>query len=167
MKSKLSIFLALLIVAALGIGGYYLLKNWKNGNLFGKNKTEVVVELDGQTQKELSVSLTDFYPGCEDKTYTIVLKAKEAGEYSVSLTFAKTGDVGLAPYVDVELYGQEKTLAEGKLSEFLNGKKTSIKTTLAAGETQEIKVTYGMGLEIGDEAQGQIADFKIVVTTRE
>ncbi len=122
---------------------------------------DATVILDGETQKELDVTLSDFLPG-DSKSYTVQIKNGKEEPITVTTSFEKTGTDTLAPFIDVEICIDGEKADSAKLSEYLQGKTIVFPDEFVAGSTHEIQITYSMSIEVGDEAQRTTADFNVV-----
>ncbi len=123
------------------------------------------IKINGEMQTELDVSIPELYPGSQS-SYTLQLKAEEEGEFTVSLQFQSEGNVALAKYVDVEVRCGEKSAAKGKLSSYIDGAEITLPDTLSEQATMQLEIIYSMAQDVGDEAQGATADFKILLSAR-
>ncbi len=158
--NKFAAIVCIAAVATVSVGAITWAYNNRNGN-----PMEKTVVLNGETQTESTVRLTDMYPGFST-SYQIQLKGKSDERYALTVSFEKTGEVSLAPFVDVSLYYGGERIADGKLSEFLEGKGGSVDAEFSSSKTQQIEIVYSMSEEVGDEAQNTTADFKVVLTER-
>ncbi len=123
---------------------------------------DATILLDGETRQEVTVSLTDFYPGKEEE-YTIQLKANEGDYYEIQVDFVTKGNEGLAPFIDLQLCMESKVLAEGKLDEYLNENKITFGCFFDEKESVNLQMIYKMDFSVGNEAQNQEASFSIVI----
>ncbi len=130
-----------------------------------EDATEKTVVLNGNAQEEMSVKLTDIYPGYTT-SYQIRLKGEKDKSYSVTVSFEEAGEVTMAPFVDVSVNYGGKTVGGGKLSELLEGKEATLQADFSSSTTQEVEIVYSMSEEVGDEAQNTVADFEVVLTER-
>lgn len=122
-------------------------------NTSGNVESDATIEIDGETHKTLEATLTGFYPG-SSQDYTIVLTSETSESYETYLSF-RDGSGELQNYIVVTVSTGTEEI-EKPLSELLGGE------TLFLGENvSEIKITYTMPEEVGNEAQGTTADFRI------
>ncbi len=130
----------------------------------GKQKTpqgeELVLKQDESLQ--FNVSLEGFASG-DSTAYDVELLGE--GEQSYTLAFEKNGNVELAQFVDVRVAYGEVVLAEGKLSEYLQGRTAEFSLFLVESEPQYIAIIYSMDIEVGNEAQNTVADFRTILTS--
>ncbi len=122
------------------------------------------VVIEGVEKKELSVSLEDFCPGYST-SYSVLLQGKE--NLRLQIAFRPEEEVSLAPYIDVQILWDTECLSQGKLSEYLAGKETEFVGNFTQVSEQEIQIVYSMGLDIGDEAQNAVAEFKLILDSKE
>ncbi len=164
MKKKLLslIFIVVLSTVTLVDLGYFVWKRMQSQS-FASEKT---IRLDETEQTEMEVHLSGLCPG-DSTSYTLHLKAREGEDFSVLMSFDKSGASNLAPFVDVEICLQGEKIDGGKLSEYLNGKIVTFPTRFDGGSQIDVEISYSMGLEVGDEAQNTTADFSIVLSKQE
>ncbi len=121
-----------------------------------------VVVLNGETQKNLAVSLTGFYPTLS-KTQVVNLSARQGDAYNVTVDFEETGDTALAEFLTAEVKVGETVVGTALLKEYLEGKEITFDCSFDKSETVALEITYSMGMEIGDEAQNTEAYFDVVI----
>ncbi len=122
---------------------------------------DVTIILDGETQKELDVTLSDFLPG-DSKSYTVQMKNGAEDALTVEMSFEKADTDSLASFIDVEISVNDEKVDSAKLSEYLQGKTIPFPTEFIAGSTHEVEIKYSMSIDVGDEAQKTTADFQVV-----
>lgn len=121
----------------------------------GNVDSDAVIEIDGETFRSLSVELTGFYPGSEQK-YTIELTSESSDAYEVTLSFRDDDEnATLKNYLNVTISAQDVKI-EKSLNELLGGGEVSLGTNVS-----EITIAYSMPEDTGNEAQGATADFYI------
>ncbi len=118
--------------------------------------------LDENGKIAFEVELIDIVPG-DEKVYTIHMETTAGGDYKVKFDFEETGDISLAPFIDIELRSDDKVLARAKLSDCLAGDDITVPVTIKAGAA-DIDIAYIMDIEVGDEAQNKICDFIFTVS---
>ncbi len=126
---------------------------------------DVTVIIDGKTQKELDVTLSDFLPG-DSKSYTVQMKNGAEDALTVEMSFEKADTDTLAPFIDVEVSINGEKVDNAKLNEYLQGKTISFPNEFVAGSTHEVQITYSMSIDVGDEAQKTTADFQVVFNSK-
>ncbi len=124
----------------------------------GDLKENTVIKVNGETDKTLKAELSGFYPGCE-KEYVIALKGSLVSEGCVTLEF-RNGENhgGLENYINVKITAGEIAV-EKPLKDLFDGNKIDF-----GNNVSEIKITYSMPENTGNEAQGTTAFFYIDVT---
>lgn len=156
MSKKITIALIVLCLAMTACGTTIYFVNKSNNNL--GNKTEINV--DGDTVKELSVNLSDFYPG-NTQTFEINLKGNSADDYTVTINFRNDETSGaLENYLTVVI-STDKVTIEKSLKELLEGDEISL-----GKNASNIKIHYTMPETVENEAQGATADFYIEVSAK-
>lgn len=151
----LSVVFALLAVAG-SLLGIHFIKS-KNENI--KN---ITLSGDGISTETLAVSLENFYPTLTEN-YNINLRCTVSGTYKVKLQLEKTGDGTLDKYLNLQVVCDNKEIASGKLSEFLQGK--LIEFECAISDTAvKIEIRFTMPQEVGNEGQNTAVDFNIILS---
>ncbi len=160
MKKKLLslIFIVVLSAVTLVDLGYFVWKRMQKRS-FSNEKT---IYLNETEQTEMEVHLSGLCPG-DNASYELRLKAIEDAAFDIVMSFDETGASSLAPFVDVEIRLQGEKIDGGKLSEYLEGKLVSFSTRFDSTTQINLEISYGMGLDVGDEAQNTTADFSITL----
>lgn len=156
MKKKLTLILILacVVMAFTGVVMYAVLQG--HGNL----KEHTVIELNGETRKNLKAELTGFYPGNE-QSYKITLTGEESENYAVTLNFYEDKKGGtLENYLTVTITTKDVKV-EKQLKELLDGEKLEL-----GKNASEITIAYFMSEDADNEAQGATADFYIELTAK-
>lgn len=114
------------------------------------------------TRESLEFSANGLKPG-DVREYTINLKGKSVGIYTLVFDFVEVENGTLKNFVDVAMqYGQESYTF--KLSELLEGKTVSFQCRIGVKDSTVVKVIYSMAVDIGNEAQSATTDFAINLT---
>lgn len=156
MKKKLSLILILVcvVMAFTGVVMFVVLQGQSN------LKANTVIELNGETRKNLKAELTGFYPG-NAQEYKITLTGEEAENYVVTLNFRRDNDGGaLENYLTVTITTKDVKV-EKQLKDLLDGEKLEL-----GKNASEITITYAMSEDADNEAQGTTADFYIELTAK-
>ena len=114
------------------------------------------------TRESLEFSANGLKPG-DVREYTINLKGKSAGNYTLNLDFVEVDDGALKNYVDVALQYGDKSYTY-KLSDLLDGKAVSFNCRIGISSATVIKVIYSMPTDTGNEAQKATCDFRVNLT---
>ena len=126
-------------------------------------RDEATIEINGTTTKTLKVNFPAFKPG-EHYDYAVNLKCKAEGEYNVELEFSQTLDGGLKDYLSVEITCGDETY-RNTLGVMLDGEeKPRFSRSLSADAVTKILFRFYMPVEVGNEAQGKVADFNVILT---
>ncbi|MBR2614375.1 MAG: hypothetical protein IKC71_02110 [Clostridia bacterium] len=122
-------------------------------------KENTVIKISGETNKNLKSEIKGLYPG-KTVDYVISLKGETAEEYFVSLNFHNDNGGELKKYVVVAIVTDNGTIQK-TLEELLDGEPLS----LGQGVT-EIKLSYAMPIDTGDEAQGASVVFYVELNAK-
>lgn len=154
----LIIILSVIIVGGIVLGVFVLTSQ----DEFTKN---ITLGEDGSVSEEINVSLVGFYPG-HSVEYTINFGSSAAFGYDASISFEADGDCSLAEYIVVDMTLNGQSLNDGTLKDFIDGQDTvfSLENLNDGGAALVIK--YTMPSEVGNEAQGTVANFNVVVTAQ-
>ena len=124
-------------------------------------KEDVKVNAEGVTLETLTVKDLKLTPN-ESKEYTVNLTCAASGSYYISLDYEEIKDGGMKSFVDVIVKCDEAEVYNGSLTELLdNGRIIKFEDELHATEPLVVSICYKMPYNIGNEAQGTYADFKI------
>lgn len=160
MKKKLTyvLILSLTVLTAVGIVLGVQIQN--NHNEFEKS---ITLTESGETKETLEINISGLYPG-KRAEYTIRLGGN--GSFAVSLKFNSGNDVALAQYLNMEIELDGKLLDDGTLSEFLDGEALVFDCETNSKNPAKLVIRYTMPLDVGNEAQKTVADFKIDLTAK-
>ena len=123
---------------------------------------DVIIVRDGVNEVELVVDDLELVPGTVKK-YDIVMKAKDSGNYALSIIYNETLDGGMKPFVDVQiLYGEEE-IYNGSLSYLISGKEVLKEMSFDRGRMYKVTFIYSMSESVGNEAQRTTTSFDINV----
>ncbi len=156
MSKKITIALIALCLAMTVCGTTIYFVNKSDNDL--SNKTEI--NLNGDTAKELEVTLTDFYPG-STQTYEIKLKGNSADDYTVTINFRDDEKSGMLENYLTVVISTDKVSIEKSLKELLEGDEISL-----GKNASNIKIRYTMPESVGNESQGTTADFYIDISAK-
>lgn len=123
---------------------------------------EVVVERDGVTEIELVVDDLQLTPGAV-KTYDVVLKSKDKGDYILDIFYNETVDGGMKDFVDVQIIYADEVIYDGTLTDLIGGREVMHPLTMERGMIYELTFVYSMPDTIGNEAQKTTTSFDISV----
>lgn len=153
-KVKLILTLACVAMAFIGILIFFVLSDC------GKLLEYTTITIRGETTKTLSAEITDLRPGSSNE-YKITLNGDHPEEFYITLSFREKSNGNLKDYIGVKIETDNVTV-EKTLKELLDGKE---KISLGRNST-DIKVTYTMSLEAGNDTQGADIAFYIDLTAK-
>ncbi len=130
-----------------------------------KFANEKTIVLNEQPQTEMVVYLSGLCPGMR-VSYEIHLKANEGDRFGITMDFEKTDTDSLAQFVDVEIRLSGEKIDGAKLSEYLGGRQITFPTEFDSTSEIDIEIVYGMGIDVGDDAQNTTADFNIILSAK-
>ncbi len=152
------LILALCIYALIGIVFFFYIRQAQSDFT-----EEITVEINGATTSVLKIGELNLKPG-EDREYAVKLKSRADGEYKIGLNFAETTDGGLKGFIDTEITCGGETYTK-TLLELLSGEEEiAFICPLKGDVATRIFIHYYMPIEVGNEAQGAVADFDVVLT---
>ena len=121
----------------------------------------ITVSADGVTRSVKAVKDLKLNP-TESKEYNVNLVCEASGDYHISLDFKEKRDGGMKKFVNVTVSLGDDVMYEGDLATLLDTEKViEFDGTLEADDPLPVTVRYEMPREIGNEAQGTSADFKV------
>ncbi len=152
------LILALVVVYLLGFFFFVYernaLKDYSTGATLEVNGTEVF---------ERKVDLPSLRPG-EDFEYKVKFKSRAADDYDIGIEFKEVGESTLKDFVNVEIcYGEEVYVHT--LCEMLDENKKVNFVCALGEEPAQITIRFSMPEEVGNEAQGTVADFDVLLST--
>ena len=149
--------LCLLCLVAVGITAYMILTD--RGDFFFS------IEVDGQ-EDMLEFESVGLIPGGE-ASYTVELEGKLDFASTLNLRFVADEDQPLADFVYAKVYIDGNLQCDELLSALLQRSKTVIYCPLSRGETREVKITYYMPIDVGDDAKRTEASFLLYISMSE
>lgn len=152
------LILALIVFALIGLFFFFYVKSAQ-----ADYRDEATIELNGTTTKTLKVNFAAFKPG-EHYEYAVNLKCKAEGDYNVELEFEQTLDGGLKDYLSVEIACGDETYRNTLSAMLDGGEKTRFGCSLSAEAVTKILFRFYMPVDVGNEAQGKVADFNVILT---
>lgn len=144
-------YILIIISIILTLSGVVLVVTMQNDNQL---KDNTVIEIDGGTTKTLKAEIEGLYPG-KTEEYIISFTGENTKDYLITLDFNGDDNGNLKNFIEVKIETNE-SLINKTLSELLEGDFIS----LGMGVT-EIKISYTLPIEIGNEAQGASVVFYI------
>ena len=150
-------FIIVIISIVLSLTGVVVWGTLQNNN--NKLEETTVIKVNGETNKTLKSEIKGFYPG-KTADYVILFSGKAAQEYSISLNFFGDNGVALKKHIIVGISTKNGTI-EKPLEELLAGELIN----LGRGIT-DIKITYKMPIDTGDEAQGASISFCVELSAK-
>ncbi len=149
--------LSLLIVCCIAFTGYMV------ANAEHVENDIINVELHDGVTKEVVFKKLNLAPG-ESCGYTLVLEREEVVAYDVTFAFEESEDLKLKNYVYVKMEANgivfyDKLLADAFEEELIN-----LHVDPADTGSGDIKITYYLPKDVGNEAQKAKSTFKLLVT---
>ena len=121
------------------------------------------VEVREGIKKEVVFKKLDLAPG-DSCDYTILLDREENVSYEVSFQFQEMKELDLKKYVYVKLETHDVVFYEGLLADAFEDEAVTIHIDHTKDKCDEIKVTYYLPEEVGNEAQSAKSEFMLLVT---
>lgn len=142
------------LIAVMVLGALLLAVLWRSNDEY-----RVDLKEDGITREELSFSVSGLKPG-DTKGYEIEINAPVGGDFRFTLSFLGEPSL-LGQFITVEVAHLEIS-ERCALPALLGGEKIRFACNLNEGKTT-LKVNYTLSLDAGNEVQGKVADFSIVL----
>ena len=124
---------------------------------------EVVIKRDEVTEVELVVDDLQITPGAK-KDYNVVLKAKDTGNYQLSILYDETVNGGMKDFVDVKIYYAGELIYNGTLTELVDGYEIVKNISIERGVLYDLTFEYSMSDTVGNEAQKTTTSFDILIS---
>ena len=116
-------------------------------------------------EKEIRFDGLALIPG-EEREYDAFFRSDIPGEYVLLLDFVESGDNNaLKEFAYARLEVGDSVICDEKFSELFDGDPVEIPAYLSKKEGCDLKITYYIPAEVGNEAENATADFKIVVSS--
>lgn len=151
------IVLSLLIICAVLFTGYMI------SNADHAEGDIINVEIHDGVTKEVVFKKLDLAPG-ESCDYTLALEREEVIAYDVTFDFEETENLDLKKYVYVKMEANGKVFYDKLLADAFEEKIINLHVDPAATGSGDIKVTYYLPEDVGNEAQKAKSTFKLLVT---
>lgn len=149
--------LSLLIICAVLFIGHMLVNSEHIENDI------INVEIQEGVTKEIVFKKLDLVPG-ESCSYTLILENEEFVEYDVAFEFEETESFDLKKYVYVKMEANGKVFCDKLLSDVFNEETVYIHIDSTITGSGDIKITYYLPEDVGNEAQKAKSVFKLLVT---
>ena len=157
-RTRNILILVLCIYALIGIVFFFYVRQVQSDFT-----EEITVEINGTTTSVLKMGELNLKPS-ESRDYAVNLKSKSDGEYKIDLNFSETTDGKLKDFINAEIACGEKKYTK-TLRELLSGEDTiTFICSLKGDVATRILIHYYMPIEVGNEAQGAVADFNVALT---
>lgn len=148
------IVLSVVILLGVGLIVYFL----------GADKHVIKISIAPDESREVLFDELCLRPG-ESGDYTLRLSSEYAKKYQLTLRFDdQNSSLTLKDYAYVRMEQDGKTLCDRRLSELFEQEAMKLAIDFTDGENNDIYVSFYMPAEVGNEAQGAEADFKLLVT---
>lgn len=127
---------------------------------------EVTVSADGTTNEQIKDITLGLNPS-QQQEYEIHLKCTSEGKYRINLSFKERNNGNMKKFVNVAVSADGKSVYSGTLTELLDGgKDISFDSDIKTDTPTKIKITYSMSHEVGNEAQGTLSTFDILLSAQ-
>lgn len=158
-RTRNILILTLCVYVLIGIAFFFYIRTVQND--FPK---EITVEVNGTTTSLLKIGEFNLKPG-EDREYVVNLKSKVSGDYKINLDFTEITYSELKRFINVEIIVRDDESYYRTLSELLDSEeKIEFMSSLKWDMATRILIRFHMPIEVGNEAQGTVADFNVVLT---
>ena len=133
--------------------------------LLNLNKREIIeVNIGEDGSETVAFSSVNIKPGDSD-AYVLALTSQLPGDCVLTMDFEEVDKGKLKKYLDVKIEFEGETLYEGSLEDLLEDENAiTTRCQIKKRHKYEIKVTYSMPLEVGNDAKGAISDFLLNIT---
>lgn len=130
------------------------------------DKSVIKVSIDPDEAQEIQFKNLELRPGESDE-YTLILSSRYSNAYEVSLSFSESEPIGtLKSYVYVKIEKDGETLCDRLLSDVLEDETIKLDADFSDGAENEVRLTYYMPADVGNEAQNTEANFLLLVTAK-
>ena len=152
---------ATMLVGA-GLATYFLFNADRETNIH-----DIDLKIDGRYTLEFSE--LDLIPG-ESAEYDVNLHSEMAVDAFVSLEFKRVDEIAegiakLENYAYARITRGDEVLCDSLLSELLNNEtRVTFECAIGANDHSNLKITYYMPSEVGNEAQNAEASFEMIIT---
>lgn len=158
-RTRNILILTLCVYVLIGIAFFFYIRTVQND--FPK---EITVEVNGTTTSLLKIGEFNLKPG-EDREYVVNLKSKVSGDYKINLDFTEITYSELKRFINVGIIVRDDESYYRTLSELLDSEeKIEFMSSLKWDVATRILIRFHMPIEVGNEAQGTVADFNVVLT---
>lgn len=123
----------------------------------------IYVEVEESVTKEVIFKKLDLAPG-EICDYTLIFDRKEVSGYDVTFEFEETEKLDLKKYVYVKMEADGKVFYDKLLADAFEEGTFYLHIDHDSPEDEEVKITYYLPEDVGNEAQKAKSTFKLLVT---
>ncbi len=150
----------MLLVSVLLIGGAVLLI-WLTTTEDERNVMKV--NLNSEETKAIHFENLSLIPG-ESCEYSISMQGERAKSYDVRLNFAETEEKTLKNFARVTITVNEETVCDELLATAFEREDIGFSVEFEEEKTIDLKVTFYMPLDVGNEAKNAEALFDLLIT---
>lgn len=119
-------------------------------------------EGEDSASKSIEISLDSFYPGVS-RSYVIAFSCPSDGDYKLSFTFDGSEEGTLQNFLSAQISIGEEVLFDKLLKEYYAAEEAFSYTAHVDGKSSlNVRISYSMSEDVGDEAQGAVTDFELV-----
>ncbi len=127
-------------------------------------RKEIILVVDDTPTAVLDMSWLDINPG-ETFEYTVKLKCKAFGNYSLNFSFGENSRGGLEDFIDVEIKHEDISYKNSLKTLLDSDVIYTFDCYLNKNTATEISITYSMPENVGNDAQNSFSDFSVLLTT--
>jgi hypothetical protein len=148
---------SVLILIGVAIMAYFLCVSDSEGSF--------ELNLTANGKKKVEFDELFLIPG-EQREYTISLRSDLDGQYTLAFDPVEEGDKTLKYYARVKMEIDGEVICDKLLTDFFDDDPILLQCYLTNDEAYDVKFTYYMPIEIGNEAENASADFDIIITAK-
>ena len=157
----LLVSLSLTLLVGAGFATYFLFNSDRDGNVH-----DIDLQIGGKHEVEFSE--LDLIPG-ESVEYEVNLHSEIDVEALVTLDFKRIDEIPegvakLEDYAYARITLEDKVLCDVLISELLDGTHVSFECAIGRDDHCNLKISYYMPSEVGNEAQNAEASFEMIIT---
>ena len=129
------------------------------------NHDNIVVHIEDGNEKTLEFKDLSLIPG-EEAVYNVSFASRLVKKYHIDLEFVEDKDLMLKDFVRLRIETDGKVISDGLLREYFENGATELELNVSEKERANIKFTYYLPIEVGNEAQCAEAEFSLKITAK-
>lgn len=124
-----------------------------------------VINLEVEPNETHSVEFKELFlvPGKEEE-YILSLKSDIKEKYNAEIIFDEIADGKLKNFAHAKIELNNNVVFDDSLSTLLNGDKITLSIDPKKNPAKQIKITYYLPAEVGNDAQDTTADFELFIS---